>query len=181
MANGGARERPVMQLRITGMPDGEQQFSFETDAIELDLPRFVGPITVTGTLRKVSTQLFVQGESRGTFVGECDRCLAEVRREVVTPLNLFYQVSADARGAQQDESSEMLLVHPEQDSIVLDEEVRQSLLLEVPLKVLCVDECSGICPGCGVNLNTDACRCEAPPIDPRWAKLAELYKKDDNK
>jgi uncharacterized protein len=180
MANGGTKERPVMELRISGMPDGEQPFSFEIDATEIDLPRFVDKVTVTGRLRKVSSQVFVQGEARGTFTGECDRCLAEVRRDVVTPLNLFFQVSPDARTARADEETDIQFIHPEQDVIVLDDEVRQTLLLEVPLKVLCTDECAGICPGCGANLNNEECRCEDAPIDPRWAKLAELYKKKDD-
>jgi uncharacterized protein len=179
MANGGAKERPVMELRITGLPDGEVPFSFEVEPDEIHLDRFVGTITVRGTLRKVSSQIFVQGESRGSFVGECDRCLAEVRRDVVAPLNLFYQVSADARGADADDT-EIQSIHPEQDVIVLDGEVRQSLILELPLKTLCTDECAGICPGCGASLNTEECRCEETPVDPRWAKLAELYKKNDN-
>jgi uncharacterized protein len=180
MANGGAKERPVMELRITGLPDGEKPFTFEVDAALIDLPRFVDQVHVTGVLRKVSSQFFVQGESRGAFIGECDRCLAEVRRDVVAPLNLFFQVSPDARHARAEEETDIQFVQPEQDVIVLDDEVRQSLLLEVPLKVLCRDECAGICPGCGANLNSEECRCEEPPIDPRWAKLADLYKKKDN-
>jgi uncharacterized protein len=181
MANGGAKEQPVMELRITGLPDGEQSFSFEADTAEIDLPRFDGPVRVHGTLRKVSTQLFVQGVSEGTLIAECDRCLAEVRRAVEAPLNLFYQVTPDARNAQSDDAADVQSIHPEQDAIVLDGEVRQSLLLEVPLKVLCRDDCAGLCPGCGANLNTEACRCEEPPIDPRWAKLADLYRsREDN-
>ncbi|HVK40413.1 MAG TPA: DUF177 domain-containing protein [Candidatus Kapabacteria bacterium] len=180
MANGGAKEHPVMEIRITGLPDGDQTFSFEADASEIDLPRFRGPVTVSGTLRKVSTQFFVQGTSRGTLIGECDRCLAEVHRAVEAPLNLFYQVSPDARSAARtapdEDAADVQSIHPEQDVIVLDAEVRQSLMLEVPLKVLCRDDCAGLCPGCGANLNTEQCRCEEPPIDPRWAKLADLYK-----
>lgn len=181
MANGGAKERPVMDVRITGRPDGEEKFTFEVDAAEIHLPGFDGPVRVAGTLRKVSTQFFVQGESVGTFVGECDRCLSDVRREVHAPLNLFFQVTPEARNVEPEEGADVQSIQPEQDSIVLDDEVRQSLLLEVPLKVLCRDDCAGICPGCGANLNSEECRCEEPPIDPRWAKLADLYRnKDDN-
>ncbi|MBC8144984.1 MAG: DUF177 domain-containing protein [bacterium] len=179
MANGGAKERAAMVLRISGLPDGEQPIEFEVDATELDLPRFEGPIRVSGTLRKVSTQVFVQGEVNGTFTGECDRCLAVLNRSVVAPLNVFFQVSQDARDVADDDPGVQLLL-PDQDKIVLDDEVRQVLMLEVPLKVLCVDDCAGICAGCGVNLNSEKCQCEGPPVDPRWAKLADLYKKDEN-
>lgn len=180
MANAGAKERPVMELRITGLPDGEQKFSFDAEAAELELPQFEGLIAVRGTLRKVSTQLFVQGTTEGVLMAECDRCLADVRHPVHAPLNLFYQVTPDARKAQPDDATDVQSIHPEQDAIVLDADVRQALLLEVPLKVLCRDDCRGLCPGCGANLNTEACRCEEAPIDPRWAKLADLLRKEED-
>lgn len=179
MANGGAKDRATMVLRISGMPDGELKLAFEVDAAELGIERFAGPITVDGSVRKVSTQVFVQCAAAGTFIGECDRCLAEVRQRVEAPINLFYQVSTDTRGAIDDNDGDMRTLHPEQDTIELDDEVRQALLLAVPLKVLCGDDCAGICAGCGANLNIEKCRCEEPPVDPRWAKLADLYKKDD--
>jgi len=46
--------------------------------------------------------------------------------------------------------------------------------LSIPMKLLCREDCQGICPGCGANLNQEACRCGEKPGDPRWEKLREL-------
>jgi uncharacterized protein len=63
-----------------------------------------------------------------------------------------------------------------QGASVLDltEDVRQTILLSVPLKLLCSETCAGLCPRCGANLNTEVCTCSETLIDPRWEKLRSL-------
>ena len=174
------RERPEMEIRISGLQDGDYPFSFEVPASDIELPRFDGNVSVQGTLRKVSTQFFITSVVAGELVGECDRCLAEIRRPVNVPMNLYYVVGLDSRSDSPAEvDAEMRSLHQEQDSIVLDDEVRQTLMLEVPLKMLCKEECAGLCSGCGADLNREECRCEEAPIDPRWAKLADVFRKKD--
>jgi len=62
------------------------------------------------------------------------------------------------------------------DQHVLDMQdvIRQYVLTEVPIKPLCREECPGLCPECGKNLNKEKCNCDAAPPDPRWGSLAEL-------
>jgi uncharacterized protein len=62
------------------------------------------------------------------------------------------------------------------DQHVLDmsEVVRQYVLTGAPIKPLCREECRGLCPECGTNLNEEKCRCKAVSMDPRWGSLAEL-------
>ena len=55
----------------------------------------------------------------------------------------------------------------------LDELMREVFLLEMDTKNLCSEDCKGLCPGCGADLNREPCRCKKE-IDPRWAKLAQL-------
>jgi len=59
--------------------------------------------------------------------------------------------------------------------IDLDEGIRQYALLAVPMKPLCKEDCAGICPSCGKNLNTEVCICHPGEIDPRLAKLKDLF------
>ena len=178
MSKGGARKRPQMEIQISGMKEGERAFTFETKAEDLELPMFEGMVTVGGTLRKVSNQYFLRSRISGTFHGECDRCLAEVRREITAPMDIYYYIGvAESEGG--DDDLEMRTIEPEQDVIVLDEEVRQAIAIQVPLKTLCREECVGLCPRCGADLNTGDCGCQTDEIDPRWAKLAEAFKKKD--
>jgi len=177
MKNTGGKSHPAMEIRISGLADGEYSFDFQTPASELGLDAFEGDVDVRGTLRRVANQIFLNSTVRGLFLGECDRCLAETRQELEVPMNLYYHiVVAGERPQAGGEDPEIRTFHPDQDSIVLDDEVRQTLLLEVPLKTLCSDDCKGLCPGCGVDLNREECRCEGAEIDPRWAKLAEVFR-----
>jgi uncharacterized protein len=62
----------------------------------------------------------------------------------------------------------------ERHSIDLTEAIRQYALLTVPMKALCKQDCAGLCPRCGQNLNQGKCDCPAEETDPRWARLNEL-------
>jgi uncharacterized protein len=120
--------------------------------------------------------------AEGTHIADCDRCLCELQEEIQSSLNLYYRAAAgDApHSTGGDEDVETRSFNAEQESIVLDDEVRQTLLLGLPLKTLCRDDCRGLCSSCGADLNKDECNCEQETIDPRWQKLAELFGKDKN-
>jgi uncharacterized protein len=52
--------------------------------------------------------------------------------------------------------------------------------LSIPLKVLCKDDCKGLCPRCGINLNDTSCSCDTTDTDPRWAPLSKLKDESNN-
>ncbi len=62
----------------------------------------------------------------------------------------------------------------EESSIVLDDAIRDAVLLARPLKNLCREDCAGLCPSCGTDLNTKHCACQNETVDPRWSALAAL-------
>ncbi|MBS1910418.1 MAG: DUF177 domain-containing protein [Bacteroidetes bacterium] len=172
------RHRPAMEIDIAGVGDGEYAFAFDVPASAINLDEsFLGNVKVEGTLRKVSSQFFLTSTITRTYVRECDRCLAEIRVEGSIPLTVYYRTEFGDRRGLEDEDN-VVTLEPDQESIVLDDEVRDAILLDLPAKMLCREECKGLCPGCGADLNNDACRCETPAIDPRWEKLAEMLKKN---
>ena len=65
----------------------------------------------------------------------------------------------------------------EDDSLELEDVLREQMLLEVPIKTVCTEECKGLCPHCGRNLNTGECECAAKVSDPRWEALKGLKDK----
>ncbi len=177
-----SRHRPLMEIRISSLNDGEYPFSFDVPAAMIGLDEsFLGTVKVEGELRKVSRQISIAGTIRASFQKDCDRCLAETRRDVDIPLELFYwaAVAGERSKGGEGEDTEIRTIDPDQESIVLDEEVRQLALLAIPLKMLCKDQCKGLCARCGADLNREQCRCDEPEIDPRWEKLADLFKKKD--
>ncbi|MEO5930276.1 MAG: DUF177 domain-containing protein [Candidatus Kapaibacterium sp.] len=181
MAKAGVKHHPAMVISISGLNDGEYPFSFDEPAAAIGLDdSFEGNVRVSGELRKVSTQFFLTGTIVARYARACDRCLTDVHREISIPVRLFYghDLADDSRSGENDDV-ETRSIHAEQESIVLDEDVRQTILLNVPLKTLCSDGCLGICSGCGTDLNTGRCTCNHGGIDPRWAKLAEVFKKNE--
>ena len=64
------------------------------------------------------------------------------------------------------------------DRIDLDEIVREQILLALPTRQLCAEDCKGLCPSCGANLNEKACGCEQQQTDPRWSALEALKRGD---
>ena len=66
------------------------------------------------------------------------------------------------------------------EGILLEDVLREQVLLALPLKVTCREECKGLCPHCGKNLNQEQCSCEVPIEDPRWAALKEVRARLDH-
>lgn len=101
------------------------------------------------------------------FTAPCDRCGKEVSRRFVIPFERSLAVSIEA------EESDTIIVVPDM-KLDLDELVFSEVFVDLPTKHLCSEDCRGICPKCGKNLNDGECGCSKKEIDPRLAKLAEL-------
>ncbi len=97
----------------------------------------------------------------------CDRCLAPIDTPVVFGFEhiLVKQVN--------DDSNDELVVVPNL-VLDLDELASSDIILELPSKVLCKEDCKGICPTCGINLNEKSCNCTQKRVDPRLEILSKL-------
>jgi uncharacterized protein len=106
----------------------------------------------------------------------CARCLEPVTIPVATSFDLIFRPGeADAGSADRAIStSETEIGYYEGDGLLLEDVLREQILLALPARVLCRDSCKGLCPACGRNRNTDPCDCDALPSDPRWAALQSV-------
>jgi uncharacterized protein len=102
-----------------------------------------------------------------TLEGPCMRCLEEASVELAIRAREYQGLGSEA-------SEETTTPYLADDRLDLSSWARDAIALELPEKVLCREECAGLCPGCGANLNVDTCTCPPPELDPRFAKLAEL-------
>jgi uncharacterized metal-binding protein YceD (DUF177 family) len=73
--------------------------------------------------------------------------------------------------------SEVQVIPASLPVIDVNDDVRQTVFLAVPLKLLCSESCKGLCPQCGINLNMGTCACTDDPADGRWEKLRSLVRK----
>jgi uncharacterized protein len=169
-----------MLLVLTRIPADGLKFEHQYKADELDLSQFEfslpQPPRVTGRVTNIAQELRVQGSLQATLSAECDRCLEPVTLPVANDFDLYY-LPADA---QADKSGETELLERdldfsfyENERIDLDELVLEQLELSLPIRILCQEDCKGLCAQCGTNLNVESCDCP-PPLDPRWQALAEL-------
>lgn len=127
------------------------------------------PVDVGLRLESVSEGVLATGVVSAELVGECSRCLGEVREERDFDLQeLYYYPGRDA------EEDALFVVD---EYIDLDPPMRDAIVLELPFTPLCREDCLGLCPICGFNLNDDPEHNHGEQIDPRWEGL-ELFKAD---
>ena len=129
------------------------------------------PVLASGTVRNTAGVLMMEGELSTTIHGLCDRCASPFDREIHFPINVVLVTELA------DEENEDEWVFPlEGDSADLDDIVRTVFVLNLDSKLLCKEDCRGLCPRCGKNLNDGPCNCQKE-LDPRFAALKQLLEK----
>jgi uncharacterized protein len=148
------------------------ELSLEDDRIHLLDP----PPRVQGRIWRDGRRVNVAGKISGNLQLECDRCLKPIDAAGDAKFSREYVTTADYEAQHAIELSEDDLNLSVFDGAVIDVDslVREELLLAAPDHLLCKQNCHGICPICGVDLNVTACDCETTEVDPRWAGLKEL-------
>jgi len=170
---GNSERVSEFRINISNLPEGVHERSLEAAADHLGLDaRFSEQVRAAAKVEKTSRQLYLHVEftTRGTFT--CDRCLDEFHKEVSGSYGVVYVTDTQADDGI--EIDEIQVISPEANYIDLAEDVRQFVLLALPQKMLCREECAGLCPGCGVNRNRSKCSCPNEGIDPRWEGLRNL-------
>jgi uncharacterized protein len=107
---------------------------------------------------------------------QCARCLEPVPHDVNRQFELLYRpLGADAgRDELSVTDAEAEIGYYRGEGILLEDVLREQVLLALPLRTLCQENCKGLCPQCGKNLNQEQCSCTVPAEDPRWAALKDI-------
>ncbi len=119
------------------------------------------------------------GSFRGEVEVQCARCLEPVGRAVAAGYDLLYRpLGAVPRDDEVSISeAETEIGFYKGDGLMLEDVLREQILLAVPVKAVCRDDCRGLCPHCGRNLNQGKCECAPQGGDPRWNALRDLRDK----
>jgi uncharacterized protein len=121
------------------------------------------------------------GSVKATVEYDCDRCLTAFSTPLDQSFDLLYMPALRPASAMEEKElggDDLSTAFYQDDVIDLDDLVREQIELALPMSRLCDDECRGLCPECGANLNEQQCDCFFERVDPRWAALKEL--KSDN-
>ena len=129
------------------------------------------PLVVTGRLSTAGEgKYYWQARLRTVVMAECRRCLAPVHVPLSQTLGLVFVAEGEAS-----EEDDCYVVPRRATMLDLSEAVREELILATPQFVECRDDCRGLCPQCGADLNAGPCGCQKE-TDPRWAALTKLRK-----
>ncbi len=135
-----------------------------------------GPATASGKVRLAANEVFVNGHIETRAQVECDRCLLPVEMPVSADFALEYITGSEyeSSGAAELTEEEMSVSVFDGQAIDVDEIVKEQIVLAIPTRMLCREDCKGICPECGTDRNTGDCSCATNDTDPRWAALRDL-------
>ena len=150
--------------------------------------RQIGPFHASGRAdlleehrgpRDIVADIRLRARYQGTFEVPCARCVDPVTVPLAGDFDLIFKpLGVDGENAEQAIStSETEIGYYQNDSLALEDVLREQVLLSLPARTLCREDCKGLCPRCGSNLNNEACDCGAVSIDPRWSALGELRSK----
>lgn len=161
----------VRQLSLRSGERVERRVQVQIDPITfggLPYDTLVEGDAATVSVARMTGGFLITVEMAAQVYGPCSRCLREVVLAVKAEQEEF--VPQDPSNWEAEDLSPFI------EDLVVDVSGigREALVLALPLKVLCKDECSGLCPACGLDLNEGRCDCETESLDPRWEKLRGL-------
>ncbi len=160
--------------RMTELPGAASDGAEDGNFLPLlfDDVTVTSPVVVSGQVVNRAGYMVLTEEAVISYRTRCARCLTDV--ESSTAFRVEKPVA--------DEKGPMSLENRDNDDYVqikdgkldLDAVICDEILLSFPMRILCKDDCKGLCAGCGADLNTEVCRCTKKEIDPRFASLAAL-------
>jgi uncharacterized protein len=116
--------------------------------------------------------LICRGKVKTLAKLECSRCISVYDQPITS--NMDFVIDFGESPQELKEEDNYFVVDPSSGFFQIDSLVRETIILSLPLKPLCSEDCKGLCPICGTDLNKSRCNCERKESDPRWEKLKGL-------
>lgn len=161
-----------MKIKISGLGDGENKYNFISSASEIGLDDdFDKEVKVDVILRKSIRQYYLDVECKAQKKSTCDRCLADFNLHIDCSFKLVYTYDQSFSDPDLDD---VKFLNFQDTEFEIDDDVRQMIMLNIPLKLLCSENCKGLCLKCGKNLNESDCGCEQDNINPKFDELKKL-------
>ncbi|WP_422657341.1 YceD family protein [Paenibacillus sp. EC2-1] len=168
----------IIQFRKLTTSDQPLQFHQTVDVSQAVKGRkeivSVSPLEVDLTaILSVTGAVDVHGRLKGQLEITCSRCLKPVTEQLDIPFHEVFQPVEDPDKHQDDKED---ITYVKGESVDLAEYVEEAFVLYLPLAPVCSEDCKGLCPNCGKDLNEGSCNCDTEVIDPRLAGLKDFFK-----
>lgn len=163
-----------MKIDLTGLFNGSSK-KVDIDYV-LDLSVFnselhVENVKAIGSLYSKADVVYLDLDVSFTINGVCDRCAEEVKKDYNVAIN---RIVVDELQNEDDDDNYIIVQNRE---LNVDELINEEVVLSIPSKFLCKEDCKGLCASCGTNLNVKNCDCKKE-VDPRMAALLQLLDED---
>lgn len=135
--------------------------------------RLAEPLGIDVRYYRAGENLYFSGSLATRLTGTCARCLEPFALEQGGPFQFVLAPRAPQEADQELVADDLALSFFSGTEIDLEPLCTEQLILSLPTRGLCSEDCQGLCPTCGVDRNGDACSCTSRPPDPRWAALRE--------
>lgn len=169
-------ERPSLSFRVRSLEDGIYNIEELRDAEVLDYPSFYGSLQLKGTLRRAGDRFHLEAKAQVDGRFECTRCADSFERAITADVRVDFVPPY----LERDPEDEDVHVYDPTVSPFIDitGDVRDALILSIPMKHLCRPDCKGLCADCGNNRNTQECECSVPSeIGSNWSALKGLQQR----
>jgi uncharacterized protein len=157
--------------------------SFEPGDIDFsrDNIRQASALNWSATAERAGAEIRINGLLQTTVEMMCSRCLEPARQDINKSFDLFFRQRDELMF---DEDQEIALTEKDTQTafftgthLAIGEILREQVLLALPMKALCRVDCKGLCPNCGMNLNSGKCNCQMDKFSPHMDTLLELKKR----
>jgi uncharacterized protein len=172
---------PKMELDL-GHAGERDRFEFNESfrLAEKEIGEYDCEVAVDVDVTAMGSRYLLEAGIRCSIHGHCDRCLKECDNELKTDLEMVFQregYSGNAPSGMKD-SDFVMLSFEEEYCYDIFPRIMEAIVLEIPIKILCDEDCRGLCPVCGADLNEGDCGCVINKPDPRWEPLKKIVDKN---
>lgn len=166
-------QRGHLRVPVQHLTEEPLRLEMQCPASAVGLEGFLGDIEVVADIRRIGQRALLHCTVRGVAASVCDRCAEPFDGTFTAEYEQWY--AFDAHGVpDEDDSQEAVVISGDEREVVIDEDVRENMLIAMPMKRLCREDCRGLCATCGHNRNLEPCACEEESDNPLWAGLRDI-------
>jgi len=155
-------------LKVNGASLDVEMEELLDDFDELDEFVFDTPVKVKCRLTNIGGIVKMDGHLKVDYKVKCSRCLKDIQSSLEAELKEEF--------AQEGQTEDDDIYVYSDKVIVLDKVLKDNIILNLPAKQICKEDCKGLCPKCGIDLNIGRCNCNEEKIDPRMEALKNFFK-----
>ncbi|GER94412.1 hypothetical protein A45J_2173 [hot springs metagenome] len=170
-----------MKVIISEIPDEGLELELTEKISSDESIKIVAPVKASLKIDKKGSEVIITGRAKGTVELQCSRCLKAFDMDIDSAINVVYHPASEINKEEHYElkGDELDTGFYKNDTLDTEDLLKEQLVLNIPMKPLCSNDCKGLCPKCGANLNITQCNCLTSEVDSRLAVLKQLLNKKE--